>query len=138
MPVRRVLHVVADEAGEYRQAIVEIFVVGDDEVGVFHVGPNVALVSGQDVVLVAIQYVFQRVVAFYLIAFDAPNDFQVFFGMQKHLEIEHVAHFFEVKHEDAFHHDDRRRSEHEGAGFGLFVVEHILQPRYRFAGDEFL
>ena len=77
-------------------------------------------------VFVAIQHILERVVALQLVAFDAPDHLQIFFGRNEDFEVETLTYLFIVKHKKAFHDNHRRGLKFQEAGFLQFIVEGVF------------
>lgn len=137
VPVFRIVQIMADETGEYGQSVVKTGIVGEHQVSIIHVGPDIPLKGGQHVMLVPVEYILEGIVAFNLVTFDASDNFQVFFGMNEDFQVEQGPYFFEVKNEDAFYDNDGSRPESEHSGFGEFVVENIFLSGDGFPGHQF-
>jgi len=127
----------AYKPGQDSQAVIKAGVIGQDEVGIIHIRADIPFEGGQHVVLIAVEHIFQGVVAFNLVSFDTADYFEIFLGMHEDFEVEECPNFFEVKNEDPLHHNNGRWSEAQHAGFGEFVVENILLSGNGFTADQF-
>lgn len=88
-------------------------------------------------VLVAVQYIVERIVAFHPVPLNAANDLEDVLGVEEDSQVEHLTDFFIVENEQPLDDDDRCGPEDEHPRFGNLVVEDVFAAANRLAGAEF-
>lgn len=79
---------VAEVSPDYCEAIVELPVVVDDEITIINIGLDIPLECRQDMVLIPVKDVIERIIPFDLVTTDPADDLQVFFGVQEDTDIQ--------------------------------------------------
>src|SRR6476620_12209535 len=88
------------ERNKYFQAVFEMVVVRDIDVGVVFERLDVFFVGRRHVVGVAVKHIFQIVAALYFVADNAAVQFYVFLGIYVNFQVEQARYFFEIENEN--------------------------------------
>lgn len=128
--------VIPDVARDDGQTGLEAQIVVDDNVGFVRIRLDIFFEGWQHVVLIAVEDILNGVIALYLIAFDPPDDLQVFLGMKEDLQVEEFADLFVMQNKQAFYDDDRCRVDLKDALARIPVIEGVFRAVDRLPLDQ--